>query len=99
MLDDPGDEGVGERGESSPRSSAASGNAGSSPRQSDMCMCMPVPVRSVNGFGMNVAVMPRCSASIDTRYRMVMTRSAVVRASACLKFCSNWPLPSSWSLA
>jgi hypothetical protein len=43
---------------------------------------MPLPVRSPNGFGMNVAVIPRCSASTEIRYRAVITRSAVVRASA-----------------
>ena len=60
---------------------------------------MPVPVRSLNGLGMNVASMPCCWASACTMYRKMIIRSAVVIASAYWKFCSNWPLPSSWSLA
>ena len=39
-------------------------------------------MRFVKGFGMNVACMPRFSATTDSRYRNVMTRSAVVMASA-----------------
>ena len=42
---------------------------------------MPEPVRSANGLGMNVAIIPRCSASTEIRYRAVITRSAVVSAS------------------
>ena len=33
-----------------------------SPSKSDMCVCIPEPGKSVLGFGMNVAYIPRCAA-------------------------------------
>ncbi len=50
----------------SPRGSASSRNAFSPSRQSDMWKWQPLPVRCVNGFGMKVAIIPSCSASVCT---------------------------------
>jgi hypothetical protein len=50
-----------------PRSSSTPGNTGLPPLVSDRCRCSPLPVRSANGFGMKVAIMPRSAASTDSR--------------------------------
>ena len=46
-----------------------------SPSQSDMWKWQPFPVRLENGFGMKVAIMPCCSASVCTMYRKKIARS------------------------
>ena len=50
----------------SPRGSHSSRNRFVSPSQSDMWKWQPLPVSCVNGFGMNVAIIPPCSASVWT---------------------------------
>jgi hypothetical protein len=50
-----------------PRGSSASGKREVPSRHNERCRCMPEPVRSANGLGMNVAVIPRCSASTEMR--------------------------------
>ena len=70
-----------------------------SPSQRDMWKWQPFPVRCENGFGMNVAIIPCCSASVWTMYRKKIARSQETSASSYVKFCSNWPFASSWSFA
>ena len=43
-------------------------NSGSPPFHSDECTCMPDPLSSKSGFGMNVAVSPACVATLLTMY-------------------------------
>ena len=50
----------------SPRGSSSSRNRLVSPSQSDMWKWQPLPVRLLNGLGMNVASSPRCWASVWT---------------------------------
>ena len=50
----------------SPRGSDSSRNRFVSPSQSDMWKWQPFPVRFENGFGMKVAIIPCCSASVCT---------------------------------
>ena len=50
----------------SPRGSDSSRKRFVSPSQSDMWKWHPFPVRWENGFGMNVAIIPCCSASVCT---------------------------------
>ena len=53
-----------------------------SPSQRDMWKWQPFPVRCVNGFGMNVAIIPFCSASVCTMYRKKIARSHETSASS-----------------
>ena len=55
-----------ELGEAEPARVVSSRKRFVSPSQSDMWKWQPLPVRCVNGFGMNVASMPRCCASVWT---------------------------------
>ena len=64
-----------------PSASSASVKALSSPRNSESWRCMPEPLTSRSGFGMNVAYAPwRIATSFTTR-RYVMIASAIVSAS------------------
>ena len=63
----------------------------------DICTWHPLPVRLVNGFGMNVARSPCFSATDFVMNLKNEWRSAVRSASSKFQFISNWPFASSWS--
>jgi len=64
----------------------------------EMWKCAPLPVRLLNGFGMNVAIMP-CLRAISLAAIFTNVKlSADFSASAYVKFTSNWPFASSWSI-
>src|SRR5262245_8450013 len=52
-----------------PRGSDSSRKRFVSPSQRDMWKWQPLPVRLLNGFGMNVAIIPFCSASVRSEER------------------------------
>ena len=60
------DEAVGERRQAEPRGSDSSRKTFTPSFQSERWKWQPLPVRCVNGFGMNVATRPCCSASVCT---------------------------------
>ena len=59
-------------------------------------MCIPDPAWSLNGLGMNEALMPCDSATSLTTTRNVIRLSAVDSASAYRRSISCWPGAPSW---
>ncbi len=66
----------------SSHSAFGSQNAFSFPRNSDWCVCIPLPFWPNTGFGMKLATSPNCCATYFTTKRKVAMLSAVVSASA-----------------
>ncbi len=74
----------------------ASAKRFSSPRNSDMWVCMPDPCTPLSGLGMNVAHTPASSAIFRTTRRSVMMLSAIDSASLYCRSISCWLGLSSW---
>ena len=73
-----------------PYSSSGSWNALRFPSKSEKWVCMPEPWTPASGLGMNVAWRPASSAISFTISRVVMTVSAMVRASVYRRSTSCW---------
>ena len=66
-----------------------------SPSNREMCVCMPEPGWAISGLGMKEAWTLRWMAMFPTMVRIVMTLSAIVRASVYRRSISFCPGPVS----